>query len=376
MISRASQLGGYIILSKTLFFALAFSLSMIAHAEKLHFTKRYSSTFVEILSSHYIATISANSPDKVDFYTKNQDLVNSVPLDWEANHAWKLSKDYLLVASLKRAPDPEAYNQAVLFKGDKIVERFNNVKNVHSIPGGEQFAIEVASSNDANQTHLKIFDVKKGFIKEGVIPRTTRFRMVAISADLNSVAISPFSTDSSSVLSISVYSGEHFSSETTYDFDNTRIYQTIPLANRLVAINVNRRIAAMSETKAEWIIPNKQVSVSVDVLKQTSDPNYIIAEENSGRVLVIRLDGAVAFDSKNQADNVFEKIEQNGAYIDVVNDQLVINDSNRGEALIISLKKPKQAKHISEVNNILAIDTNSGYVAIKDDEKVKVRNFR
>lgn len=351
-----------------------FTLAIGVHAKELHFPNQ-DSTFVEILSSQYIATINASSSDKVDFYTKNQDLVNSISLDWDANHAWRLSKDYLLVASLKRAPDPEAYNQAILFKGDKIVERFNNVRNIHSIPGGEQFAIEVAPSNDTNQTHIKIFDVEKGFIKEGVIPRTTRFRMVAISPDLNSVAISPFSTDSSSVMSISVYSGEHFSSETTYDFDNAPIYQTIPLANRLVAINVNRRIAAMSEGKAEWTIPNKQVSVSVDVLKQTSDPNYIIAEENTGRVLVIGLDGAVAFDSNNQTDNVFEKIKQNGAYVDVVNGQLVINDSNRGEALIIQLKNPKQGKHIVEVSNILAINTTDGYIAFEKNGKLKIKSI-
>lgn len=376
MISCPSKLGTYMIFFKTLIFILTFSLSVIAHAEKLHFTPNYSSTFVEILSSQYIATINANSPDKVDFYTKNQDLINSVSLDWEANHAWRLSKNYLLVASLKRMPDPEAYNQAVLFKDDKIVERFTNVKDVHSIPGGEQFAIEVASSNDSSQTHLKIFDVKRGFIKEGIIPQTTRFRILAISPDLNSVAIFPFSTDSGSVYSISVYSGERFSSETTYNFDDTPIYQTIPLANGLVAINVNRRIAAMSETKAEWTIPNKQVSVSVDVLKQASDPSYIIVEENAGRVVVIGLDGYIAFDSKDQDDDTFEKIEQNGAYIDVVNDQLIINDSNRGEALIIPLKKPKQVKHIREVNRILAIDTTSGYIAFKEDGKLKVRNFR
>ncbi|AAV83435.1 hypothetical protein [Idiomarina loihiensis] len=351
-----------------------FTLAISVHAEELHFTQE-SSTFVEILSSQYIATIKGDSSDKVDFYTKNQDLVNSVSLDWKANHAWRLSKDYFLVASLKRAPDPEAYNQAVLFKGDKIVEHFRDVKNIHSIPGGEKFAIETATGNDEKKTHLKIFDVKKGFVKEGRIPRTTRFSTVSISPDLNSVAISPFSTDSSSVLNITVYSGDNFSSETDYNFDNTRIYQTIPLANGLVAINVNRRIAAMSEAKAEWTIPNKQIFVTVDVLKQTSDPNYIIAEENTGRVVVIGLDGSIAFDSKDQEDDTFEKIEQNGAYIDVVNDQLIINDSNRGEALIIPLKKPKQVKHIREVSDILAIDVASGYIAFKKKGKLKIKKI-
>jgi hypothetical protein len=350
------------------------TLALGAHAEKLHFTQE-SSTFVEILSSQYIATINANSPDKVDFYTKNQDLINSVSLDWEANHAWRLSKNYLLVASLKRMPDPEAYNQAVLFKDDKIVEHFSDVKNVYTIPGGEQFAIEVAPSNDDKHTHLKIFDVKKGFVKEGKIPRTTRYRTVFISPDLNSVAISPFSTDSSAVFSITVYSGGNFSSGMTYSFDKAPIYQTIPLPNDLVAINVDRRIATMSQFKTEWTIPNKHVSVSIDVLKQASDPNYIIAEENTGRVVVIGLDGSIAFDSKDQKDNTFEKIEQNGAYIDVVNDQLIINDSNRGEALIIPLKKPKQVKHIREVSDILNIDTASGYIAFKQEGELKIKKI-
>lgn len=360
---------------KNAFLVSSFILIFGAIAEELHFPHR-DSTFVEILSSQYIASIKADSTKKIDFYTKNHDLVNSINLNFNVNHAFALSEDYFLVASLKRAPDPKAINKAILMKGDKIVERFSNVRNIHLIPGGQHFAIEVATKKENIQTYLKLFNIKGGLVKDGIISEPSRFRMVAISSDLNTVALSPFSTDSNSVLSIAVYSGESFSLENVYEFDNTRIYQTIPLANGLVAINVDRRIAAMSGTRAEWTIPNKKVSFSVDALKQASDPNYMIAEENTGRILIIGLDGEIAFDSNAQEGQTFAEIMQNGAYTDVVNEQLVINDSNRGEALIIPLNKPGQTKHIRESNEILSIDTTDGYIAFMKNEKLKIKKIK
>ncbi|MDV6315212.1 hypothetical protein [Idiomarina sp. HP20-50] len=343
------------------------------NSQELHFNERNSS-YTYILNSQYIAVIDESEKSKVNFYTKNQDLVRAVSLDWEVNHAWTLNHGRLLAASLKRAPDPDAFNQMVLFNKDKVIEKFYNVADVVTVPGGDYFAI-IGEMNSSNHTPVRIYDKKGKLVKSGILPRGTSYRSIFISPDLKQLAVSPFSTDSSSVRDIDVYYGKEFSEKTNYSFGGADIFQTIPIADGVVVINVDYRLVALNKNESKWVIPNREFMFTVQKVKPGTDSEYIILQENIGRVAVVNTEGEVVFDSNSDLEAAVSEIVANGARIDVVNDKLVINDTEKGDLLMVPLKGHNKEKRIQAEGQIISVDVESGLYAFRANGKLKIKKI-
>lgn len=343
-------------------------------AEKLHFAGS-AAVVSKVLGGNQIAVIKADRRDQVEFFA-DQISLSTVTLQWPASHIWALPDNYVLVAALKIAPNPAAPNQAVLIKDGKILKEYQDVRNIHQIAGSNKFALEVQQAADSKDTLLHIIDPMQGVVKSALIPQSSKNRKVSVAPDLSGLVMAPFSTDASSVSELTFYSGDKFDVKQQYSFASQPIYQAVAMTQGLVVINQDRKLVAKLANNTRWQLPDANFSFRVDMLSSVSNPACLLIREDSGRIAVVDRDGTVLFDSAQFNNKVLNKILENGAAIDVVDQTLVVNDTDAGDALLIELSKPHLFKRLQAAHRIQSLDPRGSVFTVQHQQQLKIEQVK